>query len=554
MSGGKMTHGRNRGVIFILLTIWAFAANANQYPAVPGEYVVKLKSTTTVMSAGHLEKLLGATVKQTIARDLSLILVQRSLIETQASAVQSLKHNPMVEYAEPNYIYKMIGGAASLPNDPELNKLWGMINTGQKVGEPGSQVDGKVGMDIDMVRAWPIETGSKDVIVAVIDTGVNYNNADLKDNIYNNVLEINGKPNVDDDGNGYVDDLHGYNIQAKNGNPMDVVGHGTHCSGTIGAKANDNFGVAGVAWNVTILPVRFLGDDGSGTLADAITAIDYAIKMKANIMSNSWGGGPFTQSLYDVISKARDAGILFVAAAGNSSMDNDSNPAYPASYDLDNVISVAAIDAAGKLADFSNFGKASVHVAAPGVDVLSHTMKGLESWSGTSMACPHVSGIAALLLSQDMTQDYKTVKQRILASARPLGSLRGRVQKGLANAYHALTNTVAPVDMDDPFNWQKTTENISTPHPYEKNFSQTWTVKVPGAKQVAVYFSKLQTESGYDKVVFKDGTGKVLGNISGRLGETYSPVANGDTITFTFTADDSMNDYGFDVGGVAYKN
>jgi subtilisin family serine protease len=548
-----MNQGRLFGVAFILAAAFSFAANAKTFPAVPGEYVVKLKTTTSVMNTMGLEQALGGHVKQVINRDQGLILLQRPVVETRDGAIQTLAHNAMVEYAEPNYIYKVLGGASELPTDSELPRLWGMINTGQNVEGDAGSFTGKAGVDIDAQRAWQVETGSHDVIVAVIDTGVNYANPELAPNIYTNEAEANGQPGVDDDGNGYIDDVHGYDFSATDADPMDVYGHGTHVSGTIGAAANNGNGVVGVAWNVRILPVRFLGDDGSGTLANAVLSIDYATKMKANIMSNSWGGGGFSQALMDSITRAKDAGILFVAAAGNSSNDNDSSPSYPAGYQIDNVIAVAAIDPTGALADFSNYGKNTVQLAAPGVDILSYTMRGLESWSGTSMATPHVTGVATLLLSQDMSQSYSTIKQRLLSSARPMAGLRGRVSTGLVNAYYALTNQVAPMDPNDPFNWQKDVQNASSEHPYADNAKQEWTFHVDGAKKVAVYFSQFNTEGGYDKVTFKNAAGEVIGTLSGNLGEAYGPAVDGDTVIVSFTSDGSVHAYGFDVGGIAYQ-
>jgi hypothetical protein len=169
------------------------------------------------------------------------------------------------------------------------------------------------------------------------------------------------------------------------------------------------------------------------------------------------------------------------------------------------------------------------------------------------MATPHVSGVAALVWSQDLKQDYATVKSRILKGARTLPGLRGRVAtNGLVNAYYSLTNTVAPLDPNDPFNWQKDAQTVSTPHPYAAKFSQTWTLTVPGAKNVSVYFTKFETEGNFDKVSFADANGKDFGHMSGALGETMSPVVDGDTVVITFTSDDSVNKYGFDIGGVAY--
>ncbi|NJM10383.1 MAG: S8 family serine peptidase [Bdellovibrionaceae bacterium] len=488
---------------------------------------MKLKPMSGVLSINNLERALGAKIKERVSPANGVLLVQRSLIETADSAINTLAHHPMIEYAEPNYIYRMVGGSATLPSDPALNRLWGMINTGQQVVGDSGTFTGKAGIDIDAQKAWLMETGSREVVVAVIDTGVNWRNPDLAPNIFTNKAELNGIANVDDDGNGCVDDVYGCDFVGADGDPMDVFGHGTHVAGTIGALGNNNNGIVGVAWNVRILPVRFLGDDGSGTLANAIKAIDYAVAMKADIMNNSWGGGGFSQALVDSIIRAKDAGILFLAAAGNNGNDNDASPEYPASYQVDNVISVAAMDPTGMVADFSNFGRTSVHIAAPGVNIVSYTMRGLESWSGTSMACPHVAGVAALLLSQDMTQSYSTIRSRLLNSARPMGSLRGRVATGMVNAYHALSNTVAAQDPEDPFYWQKKSETISTLHPYAMKTKQEWIVTVPGAKKMAVYFSRFETEAGYDKVTFRNSAGAVVGTMSGKLGEVYGPVVEG---------------------------
>jgi subtilisin family serine protease len=548
-----MIQGRLFGAAIALSAMFSLTAQAKEFPAVAGEYIVKLKSSPDTMSVQTLSRALNATVKRTVSKAGRVILVERPLIETRASVIQTLAHNAMVEYAEPNYIYRATAGAQNLPADPELGKLWGMINSGQQVTGDSGTFTGKPGIDIDAQKAWMIETGSREVVVAIIDTGVNWNNPELLPNIYTNEAELNGQPNVDDDNNGCVDDIHGCDIVGKDGDPSDVYGHGTHVSGTIGAAANDGTGIVGVAWNVRILPVRFLGDDGGGNLADAVTAIDYATAMKANMMNNSWGGGGFSQALMDAIVRAKDAGILFLAAAGNSGNDNDASPEYPASYEVDNIVSVAAIDPTGMLADFSNFGKNTVHIAAPGVNVLSYTMRGLESWSGTSMACPHVTGVAALLLSQDMTQSYTTIKERLLKSARPLAGTRGRVSTGLLNAYYALTNTTAPQDPDDPFFWQKDSQTVSTDHPYVQNAKQEWTFTVPGAKRIAIYFSKFDTEATYDKVTFTNPAGVVVGTLSGKLGEAYSPVIEGDTVIMSFSSDDSVNSYGFDMGGVAFQ-
>lgn len=549
-----MIHGRIKKALFLGLLLAANAAQAKKVEYVPGEYVVKLKNQVGIMSTVQIERALGAQVVEHLSPESGAILVRRPTVETKQAAVQALSKSPLVEYAEPNYIYRVVGGSANPPNDPELTKLWGLVNTGQKSSGDMGSVEGKAGIDIDAARAWQIETGSKKVVVASIDTGVDYTIADLAENMWVNEAEKNGTPGVDDDGNGVVDDIHGFNAITGSGDPKDDHGHGSHTSGTIGAKGNDGKGVVGVAWDAQIMGVKFLSGSGGGTLADAVKAIDYTTKMKVDMTSNSWGGGGYSQALYDAIKRAQDAGILFIAAAGNSSANNDSDPEYPASYDLDNIISVAAIDNAGEMAYFSCFGKTTVDVAAPGVNIYSTIPNGYDSWSGTSMATPHVTGVAVLLKSAFPELTAAEIKDRIIKTARPIASLRGKVASGgLVNAYHALMNTVPPGDPNDPFNWDKEQVRISTPHPYADKYKNSWTVKVDGAKKIALYFSKFDTELGYDKLTIKDGNGKVVLVWSGMRDDSFTPVIDGDTAVLEFQTDDSATRYGFDLDGIAYK-
>jgi subtilisin family serine protease len=273
--------------------------------------------------------------------------------------------------------------------------------------------------------------GSKKVVVAVIDTGVDYNNKYLK-NIWTNKGEI---PNngIDDDKNGFIDDVHGFNFVANSGDPMDDHKHGTHCSGTI--AGSDGIGFAP---NIVIMPVKFLSAQGSGSLADAVKAIDYATINGANIMSNSWGGGGFEQPMLDVIKKAGEKGIIFVAAAGNDGSDNDATPSYPASYQSDNVIAVAASDKDDKMAEFSNWGLTSVVLAAPGVDIISSVPGDkLEKLSGTSMATPAVSGTVALMLSVNPKLTVKEVKEILIQSVDKVDGFKV-ISGGRLNAYNAV--------------------------------------------------------------------------------------------------------------------
>lgn len=525
----------------------AFAVAA-QPEAVPGEYVVKLKQPLSLYKnqMNVLSQELGSYIKSTIPGQ-NIVVIKRPVFEIQSSVVKGLSEDPNVEVIEPNYIYR----ASRTPNDPMLGQLWGMLNVGQK---DSAKQPGVAGVDIGATQAWDIETGSKDVIVAVIDTGVDYTNPDLAPNMWTNEAELNGKSGVDDDGNGVVDDIHGYNASNDSGDPKDDHGHGSHCSGTIGAKGDDGKGIVGVVWNTRIMAVKFLDANGSGSLENAIKGIDYATKMGAKIMSNSWGGGGISQTLKEAIERSHQAGALFVAAAGNESNNNDSNPSYPASYQVPNVLSVAAVDNKGNLASFSNYGKNSVHVGAPGVNIVSTTTAGYDSWSGTSMATPHVSGIAALLASHDRNMTNVEIKNRIITTARPLGGLRGKVRgSGFVNAHAALTNTMPPVDVNDPSNWQAMTMAVSTAHPYKAKASETYEVRVPGAKEIALYFEKFQTEKGYDVVQLIDAKGKIVAEMSGNNEDSYSPVISGEYVKIVFTSDDSVNQYGFDITKAAWR-
>jgi alpha-tubulin suppressor-like RCC1 family protein/subtilisin family serine protease len=344
-------------------------------------------------------------------------------------AVKLYQNDPAVEYAEPNYAVSVLAA----PNDPSFPDLWGLYNTGQGGGVAGA--------DIDALTAWQTTTGNGNVVVAVIDSGIDYTHDDLKDNLWVNTAERDGETGKDDDGNGYVDDIYGFNAVADSGDPRDDHGHGTHVAGTIGAQGNNALGVVGVNWEVGIMSCKFLDETGSGWNSDAIECLTYIRTMKArgvNIVatSNSWGGGGYSQALYDAINAQQD--ILFVAAAGNDGFDNDVWPTYPSGYSLPNLISVAATDSMDGRAYFSNYGRRSVAVGAPGSGILS-TLPPTNIWgltggygylSGTSMATPHVSGLAALLKAQSPSRDWKALKNLILSGGDPNPALAGKTITG----------------------------------------------------------------------------------------------------------------------------
>ena len=348
--------------------------------------------------------------------------------------IDRLRQTGLFRDVEPDYLVQ----ASRTPDDARFvdGTLWGLRNTGQN--------GGVAGIDIRAERAWDLTTGSTEVVVAVIDTGIRYTHRDLAAQMWTNPDEIadNG---IDDDHNGYVDDIHGINAIDGRGDPMDDGDHGSHCAGTIGAAANDGHGHVGVSWQVRLMACKFLTASGGGSTADAIKCIQYATQKRAKILSNSWGGGAFSQGLLDAILAARAQGILFVAAAGNDGLNTDVQATYPANYAADNILSVAAVDRQGKLATFSNYGLTSVHLGAPGVAIYSCTSASdtsYDTFQGTSMAAPHVSGVAALVLARFPQIGLYELKQRLAATTQPLNDLQGRtVTGGLVDAFEALNAT-----------------------------------------------------------------------------------------------------------------
>lgn len=388
------------------------AQDARLPRSVPGEYLVKFRSAIGPNYAANALRGAAFSVRRSYRAVPGLHhIVAAQGVNADAAAAQ-LARDPGVEYVEPNFIVR----AAGIPNDPLFPKQWALQNVGQTGGSSTANPD------IGAVAAWNITTGSSNVVIAVIDSGVDYNHVDLAANMWSNPTECNNN-GIDNDGDGYVNDCHGINALTKTGDPMDDFFHGTHVAGTIGAVGNNAVGVTGVNWNVSIMACKFLDSTGTGNTADAVTCLDYIALKKDNgvniiASSNSWGGGAYSQALSDAIVAQRMRGILFVAAAGNDSFDNDQLPLYPCSYDLSNIICVAsAYDA---LSIFSDYGTGTVHLAAPGEAIWSTVLNnGYDAYDGTSMATPHVTGVLGLLKSQDSTRDWRTLKNLVLAGAVP---------------------------------------------------------------------------------------------------------------------------------------
>lgn len=394
---------------------------------VPGEVLVKFKTGI----AAEKMSAVAATARLQSVRHFASIGVHCYRIPAGgdvAATVRLCEADSSVAYAEPNYIYT----ASRLPNDPRFPELWALQNPN--------------GIDIGAPKAWDVQTGVPGIRVAIIDTGVDYTHADLQANMWHNPGESGGgreHNGVDDDANGFVDDVFGWDFAGKDSDPKDDNGHGSHVAGTIAATGDNHVGVVGVNWRASIMACKFLTANGSGSASDAIEAILYAAENGARVANNSWGGGGFSQALRDAIEFARQKNVIFVAAAGNEGNDNDLTPSYPASYDVANVVAVAAHDRAGQMASFSNFGKTSVDLAAPGVDILSSTPgNAYQVFSGTSMATPHVSGVAALLIAQNQSLTYRQVLVRIAGSVDAAAAFENTTWSGgRLNAAAALAAT-----------------------------------------------------------------------------------------------------------------
>ena len=389
-------------------------------------YFVKFKNQENLKEAGQYKSFSNEVLS---FRQVETKIAPFAVIESALSEVElkeELNSNFFeVAYVESNDIdYKII----SAPSDGRYSSQWGL--------------NGNYGIKSEI--AWNVQRGSKEVVVAVIDTGIEYSHPDLADNMWTNDAELNGEEGVDDDGNGVVDDIYGYNAFANNGNPMDGHSHGTHCAGVIGAVHNTQ-GIAGIMANVKLMAVKIFSDSGKTSVEAIVKGIEYAVANGAMVTSNSWGGAQKSQAIMDAIELADKEDVLFVAAAGNGNLwgrgfDIDKKPLYPAGYEFDNILSVGSITSSGRRSGFSNFGKKSVDIFAPGSDILSTvTNGGYKSMSGTSMATPHVSGVAGLVLSEFAGSTADEIKSKIMEGARKMDSFSDNsVSGGILDAPGAL--------------------------------------------------------------------------------------------------------------------
>ena len=433
------------GFVFVLLTLCMMCWGATQSVAATIEsasdrasrsILVRFKNDVRTAEVNAVSTSLGARVAYSFHIVDNLHLLELPSVEARSRALAELARSSSVLYAEPDYLRLAL---ETIPNDPSFSALWALKQASDR--------------DIDATDAWDITQGDSSVVVGVIDTGIYYPHEDLGENMWVNQAEATGQPGADDDGNGYVDDIYGIDAIGIDSDPIDTSDceHGTHVTGTIGAVGNNGKGVVGVNWRVKLMALRVmeyitaLGGCG-GPDSGFLRCLEYTIDMKrrgVNVVAtnNSWGGPYYGRALYDAIEANLREGILFVAAAGNDGWDNDTYPSYPADYQLPNVVSVAASTSTDTMASFSEYGRHTVHLGAPGVNITSTTVSPAYEggWNGTSMAAPHVTGTIALLKAQNPGRDWKALKNLVLAGVEPMPAFANTIAGGRLNAHLSMT-------------------------------------------------------------------------------------------------------------------
>jgi subtilisin family serine protease len=470
----------------------------------------------------------------------------------QQQVLTLLKQNPQIQFAEPNYEVHLV--SSSIPNDYAFDDQWSLVNHGQEDSDRNKGVNGA---DIHVMPLWQQGiTGSKNVLVAMVDTGLDWQHPDLMGNLYENPGEAGAKSNngIDDDNNGYIDDVHGWNTLTNSPRSQDDAGHGSHVAGIIGAVGNNNIGVTGINWNASLLPVKALGMTGGGTTESVVNALVYAIKMKAQIINNSWAMAERSDILEHIIQETEKQGILMIAASGNSFLNLDGCALYPASFKYSNVITVSATDNSDTNWYMSDIGPKTVDVAAPGANIYSTFQKqGYRSLTGTSMAAPHVSGIAALLKSAHPEWDYKELRKRIVNSCVPSVNLRHKVIcQGRVDAWNALQG----IQPANPFKQDKDFISepyvVESPHPYENRMNVYYEIKHPGAKFIRAHIQNLALEYNHDQIFVEDANGNRIEELVYALQDYNTDYVEGDTLRIHLKTDTSTTFYGFKVDSIGY--
>lgn len=450
-----------------------------------------------------------------------------------------------------------VAAGSFLPNDPEFKNQWAFQNRAQK---DNRGLLGVQGLDIGLlpvVREMQGRELLKKIRVAVIDTGVDYHHSDLSASMWKNTVELYGVKGVDDDQNGFIDDVYGYDFANNDGDPMDDHRHGTHCAGTIGAMLNNEKGGIGIAQSVEIIAIKALDHEGRGYTNNLIQAINYAVQMGAQIISASWGGVESTPEFESLFFELEKKNIIFVAAAGNDGLDLEIEKTYPVSYHTKNLIVVASSDNSGQMWKDSNYGASIVHLAAPGVSIFStHLRNSYSTETGTSMATPMVAGAAALLWSLHPSWNSLEIKRRLIEFVQPMSGLKGKVVSGgILDIEAADLGQEQPTHPDDPVSWQRDlSEPIETPHPYKNQTLFRWNIQIERERQVSFFFKKIRTEHDEDWIkIFNADSGDVLFQFSGYLDSYWTPFLKGKNFRIEFTSDDSTVSYGFLVPKISIR-
>ncbi|HLE10700.1 MAG: hypothetical protein A2504_02475 [Bdellovibrionales bacterium RIFOXYD12_FULL_39_22] len=519
---------------------------------VPDEFIVRVEDNTKF----DLQKAASFFTQNTQieAKKVVPIKIAKSIflsIKLKQSDVLTFlsKKKGQFKYVEANYRWKI------MTQDELYPKQWNLENTGNNYSNPIT--NSVKGADLDIVRAWEISKGDRQIKIAVIDTGIDYNHPDLSDNIWINGQEFRGQANIDDDKNGYIDDIYGYNFVKNSGDPMDDQGHGTHCAGIIGA-AHNNFGIAGVMANVSLMALKFIDKNGDGSTEGALRAIEYALAQEVDVLSNSWGGGEYSQALFDAIAEANKEGIIFVAAAGNFGENNDNLHLYPASYKLPNIVSVGSHGADDELSTFSSYGEQSVDLAAPGEKILSSLPKNKYGMlSGTSMAAPHVAGMAGLYLSVFGKTLPAQLKEELQKSAIHHPSYRKQtISGGRANAYNLLAKIYPPRFIIPESSWidypLQDSDVFETKHNYNSYDYLSKTYQIANARYVRPIIKKMELRELSDILQIKNGKNKTYDRLSGIAENLPGDYVDGDTIKLRFSSKTAGDKWGILIEKLQY--
>lgn len=429
--------GTKSPLVFILFFSFTLTAQAQRF--VPGEVIVKMKEDSGSGSTHQFIGKMAVSQKMSLKRSWNRFRMHQFKLgkgQSVDQAINDLLLDPNVEYAEPNYIFeKQSVGIEGSPMS--------FSDTVESLNESGYSAGfGQTEAPINAEEAWALlEVSPNKPIVAVIDSGVDYSHYVFVDSgaIWVNQDEVPGN-GIDDDGNGYIDDVRGWNFVSNNNDPMDDDNHGTHVAGIVLGMTQNILQATLDPAIIQIMPLKFLDENGVGTTSDALEAVNYAVNNGANVLNNSWGGGSYSQALHDVVTTAYNNGLSFIAAAGNAANNNDSSPVYPASYDVPNVVAIAATSSTDGLASFSNFGNVSVHVASPGISILSTLPNDSFGYSsGTSMAAPFASGLAALMIREKGSINGYQIKGVLYDYSQAVSGLNGFVaSRSRIDAFEAL--------------------------------------------------------------------------------------------------------------------